>query len=376
MIIHTHEPQEAMKILNDNNVSFKIWEKKPYKDNYKDFHWYDLPSFNHDETLLNTTYLKVNNPPDNIFELFNQKKKNLSYIHYKKQDSKYKNYEYRITHEINPEYPIYVISKGRWEKRLTIDTLEEMNCPYKLVIEPQEYDNYVKYVNPDNILILPDEYLNKNQGGIPARNFCWEHSLKNNHKKHWILDDNIKGFFRWNYNVKKQVKSGVVFKVIEDYVNRFDNIGMCAMAYDYDIPAIHIERSMIVYNTKNYSCILIDNSMNLRWEGKYNEDVDLTIRVLKSGLCTVLFNNFLCGKQATGMKGGNNEIYEGCTHQGFQKKFDELYNKHPDCVKLTIKHKDKRPHHRVDYKSISKNLPHLKEEILNKKPNEYNMLFS
>ena len=43
---------------------------------------------------------------------------------------------------MNPEYPIYIISKGRWKNRLTARSLEKMNVPYKIVIEPQEFDNY------------------------------------------------------------------------------------------------------------------------------------------------------------------------------------------------------------------------------------------
>lgn len=381
MIIHTHAPEEVFDILNNNDIPYKRKIKKPYKTHYEDFHWYGLPEFNDDPNLLKTTYIEVHNKyKEDIFRLLNQKPSKVSYVHYKKEEQKYKNYRYEITHEINPRYPIYVISKGRYEKRLTVDTLTEMNCPYKIVIEPQEYEQYAKHIPKENILVLPDEYLNKNQGGIPARNFCWEHSKQNGYRKHWILDDNIKGFYRWNYNVKLPVKSGVVFKVIEDYVKRFSNIGMAAMAYNFDIPAIHIERSMIVNNTKNYSCILINNNLMDkyvgRWEGKYNEDVDITIRTLKAGYCTVLLNNFLCGKQATGMKGGNNTIYEGCSHEGFLKKFQELQDKHPDCVKMMIKHKDKRPHHTVNYKSIAKVEPKLREKYITykEKPNNYNMV--
>lgn len=43
-----------------------------------------------------------------------------------------------------PKYPIYVISKGRWESRLTAKSLEEINCPYRIVIEPQEFKEYSK----------------------------------------------------------------------------------------------------------------------------------------------------------------------------------------------------------------------------------------
>jgi len=38
---------------------------------------------------------------------------------------------------------------------------------------------------------------------------------------------------------------------------------------------------------------------------------DLSLRILKTGFPTMLFNCFLCGKQTTlSVKGGNEEIYK------------------------------------------------------------------
>ena len=56
---------------------------------------------------------------------------------------------------MNPRYPVYIISKGRWESRLTSKALEEMNVPYHIVIEPQEYDQYAAVVDPAKIFVLP-----------------------------------------------------------------------------------------------------------------------------------------------------------------------------------------------------------------------------
>jgi hypothetical protein len=36
-----------------------------------------------------------------------------------------------------PRYPIYIISKGRYDSRYTSRTLEYMNVPYYIVVEPQ-----------------------------------------------------------------------------------------------------------------------------------------------------------------------------------------------------------------------------------------------
>ena len=33
---------------------------------------------------------------------------------------------------MNPKYPVYIISKGRWERRLTSKALEKMDVPYRI----------------------------------------------------------------------------------------------------------------------------------------------------------------------------------------------------------------------------------------------------
>ena len=38
----------------------------------------------------------------------------------------------------NPKYPIYIISKGRWESRMTQRTMEDIGVPYRIVIEDAE----------------------------------------------------------------------------------------------------------------------------------------------------------------------------------------------------------------------------------------------
>ena len=42
----------------------------------------------------------------------------------------------------NPKYPIYIVSKTRWESRLTSKALEEMKVPYFIVVEEFQYQEY------------------------------------------------------------------------------------------------------------------------------------------------------------------------------------------------------------------------------------------
>ena len=112
---------------------------------------------------------------------------------------------------MNPIYPVYIISKGRWKTRLTAKTLEYMKMPYSIVVEPQEYKQYAEVIDPIKIHVLP--FSNLGQGSIPARNWVWEHSISIGAKRHWILDDNIIYFCRLNKNLKIRVSDGTIFRI-------------------------------------------------------------------------------------------------------------------------------------------------------------------
>jgi len=266
---------------------------------------------------------------------------------------------------MNPKYPVYVISKNRSDRLLTIRELELMQVPYSLVIEPQEYNQYAEKINKSKIIVLP--FGNLNQGSIPARNFVWEHSISKGHERHWILDDNIEGFHRLNHNMKPKVTSGTIFKCAEDFTERYTNVALSGFNY-YSFCKTTDKVPPYYLNTRIYSCILIDNKIPYRWRGIYNEDTDLSIRVLKDGLCTILFNAFLAGKVTTmRMKGGNtDELYK---NDGRKKMALSLQEQHPDIVKVVWKFN--RWHHQVDYskfkanKLIRKPLLNLSNEVNN-----------
>ena len=266
------------------------------------------------------------------------------------------------------KYPIYVISKGRWESRLTSKALERMKAEYRIVVEPQEYDNYAKYIDKEKILVLP--FSNLGQGSIPARNWVWEHAISEKSKKHWILDDNIYDFYRLNKNKRHIVQTPVIFRCCEDFTERYENVSISGMNYRFFVVATEKYPPFYV-NTRVYSCILIDNSIKHRWRGRYNEDTDLCLRILKDGFCTILFNAFLIEKAATmRLKGGNtDELYAG---DGRLKMAQSLQEQHPDICTITWKFN--RWQHQVNYDVFKKNkLIRIKDLKLRNIINNYGM---
>ena len=210
---------------------------------------------------------------------------------------------------MNPQYPIYIISKNRWKTPLTAISLDEMRVPYRIAVEESEYDNYSSVIDRSKILVLPFSDLKK--GSIPARNWVWDHSISIGAKKHWIIDDNIYDFYRLNRNAKNIVQTGAIFQAAEDFVDRYENVMISG--FNYCKFCIASEKyPPYLFNTRIYSTILIDNRLDLRWRGTYNEDTDLSIRCLKLGYCTLQFNAFLSEKATTmRLKGGNTDsIYK------------------------------------------------------------------
>jgi len=206
------------------------------------------------------------------------------------------------------KYPIYVISKDRHDCCYTADFLIKDKVPFKLVIEPHQFDLYVKKYDKKYILCLPFKDLGL--GSIPARNWVWDHSIKTGAERHWILDDNIRYIMRTYKGKRIRCSSIPAFKSLEDFTDRYENIAISGLNYSMFVIGAN---KPFYHNVHVYSFMCIKNNIKQRWRGRYNEDTDLCLQVLAGGLCTILLNVFCCNKIRTGMmKGGNaTSLYKG-----------------------------------------------------------------
>jgi hypothetical protein len=252
--------------------------------------------------------------------------------------------------------PIYVVSKGRWESRLTNKALASMGIDHFVVVEEAEREAYEANLERATVLVLDPAYkneydcfddlgLSKSTGPGPARNFAWDHSISLGAPYHWVMDDNISGFYRLNYNLKTPVSTPAIFEAMQSFVERYSNLEMAGPNY-FMFASRKSRMPAYVLNTRIYSCNLIRNDIPYRWRGRYNEDTDLSLRILKGGGCTVQFNAFLQYKMPTQtLKGGNTaEFYE---NEGTLPKSKMLERMHPDVASVTFRFN--RWHHYVDY---------------------------
>jgi hypothetical protein len=283
---------------------------------------------------------------------------------------------------IKNKYPIYVISLGRWEKRLTQRYLEWSGLDYYVVVEPREYDKYAEHIPRDKLLVCPEDYsITRKIGSIPVRNFVWQHSIKNGDTHHWILDDNIRYYARFYNSQKVVIKGGLAFRVVEDYVDRFKNVKMAGHNYSMFVVTSNTTLRPITFNSRVYSSILLsndlltDNILDEGWRGTYNEDTDLSLRVLYKGFPTFLFNSFCANKVCTmeSQTGGNTTtIYN--VQDGYLKKSQYLVDTYPEITKLVYKFR--RMHHYVDYSGFKNLKLEYKEgvrETLKEESNNYDL---
>ena len=261
----------------------------------------------------------------------------------------------------HPNSPIFIPSKGRAHSRLTMKALDRMGVEYRVVVEEKEYALYREHIVDERLVVLDPKYQDqydtcddlddgKSKGSGPARNFIWDLSVSEGHEWHWIMDDNIRLFARFNRNLKVPCGSGAVFLAMEEFCLRYTNVAMAGPNYWMFIPRKRTKQPFTL-NTRIYSCNLIRNDVPYRWRGRFNEDTDLSLRMLKDGWCTILFNAFIQDKMTTqSMAGGNTEALYA---EGTVRKSNMIVRLHPDIAKLTRRFG--RCHHLVDYRSFKAN---------------------
>jgi len=297
-----------------------------------------------------------------------------------------------------PQYPMYIISKNRAYYGTTYKAFDKLKIKYYVVVEKNEYASYKHKIEKKGfgkVLILDEKFKEdydvfsdlgqkgdeKITGPGAARNFCWEHSIKNGFKWHWVFDDNVDSFYRLNKNRRITVSDGTIFRVMEIFSDRYENVAIAGpnyLSYAPDRKAL----APYILNWRVYSMLLIRNDIPYRWRGRYNEDTDLSIRALNDGWVTIQFNAFLGNKATTQtMKGGNtSEFYhkEGKIDKasfyakgGTYNKSKMLVDMHPNICKMIMAYG--RWHHKCDYSGFKTKLKLKPGIVINKGINNYGM---
>jgi hypothetical protein len=242
--------------------------------------------------------------------------------------------------------PVYIISKGRFEKTYTADIFLAEDIPFFMVVEPQEYDLYKSKIPEKYLIRLP--FSNLGLGSYPARNYCWEDSIKRGYNSHFLFDDNILFFMTWLNNKRVKAKAKDCLKIAEDLFIKYSNIGI--VGFEEPNFVVRFPNKPFKINCHVYSAMLINNNIPYRWRLKYNEDVDLNLQILHNKLCTISLIWYMANKNTTTVKqkGGNqSELYQGNSPLKKQLKSKSLEMIWPKYVKTVIRYG--RPHHYINW---------------------------
>lgn len=264
--------------------------------------------------------------------------------------------------KIAPRYPIYVPSKDRFENCLTAKFMIADGVDFRLVVEPQQREEYVSRFGADRVLVLP--FSNLGLGSIPARNWIWEHAKAAGAERHWTIDDNCYRIRRFYRGHRIPCAAGPALASVEDFTDRYENIGISGLNYQFfGVPGM----PPFYLNQHVYSCMLIGNDLPFRWRGRYNEDTDLCLQVLSAGLCTVLVNVFLIHKVATmTMKGGNmTDLYQGDGRLTMARDLERAW---PGVVTTTRKFKRSQHHVREQWRLFDTPLKRREDVDFSKLP--------
>ncbi len=352
-------------------------------------HWQNMPSFNPIDVRdcyhsIEIKFTDVQSKVDffnNLGIVVTNKTKSIRIPNRKHDNSRVRVKSF--SENSSPRYPIYIPSKGRWNIRLTSDTLINMGIKHYMVVEEGQLEEYKKVCDPEwvTILVIPQRFFDNyetcddrgttmSKGPGPARNFAWWHSIELGYKRHWVMDDNIRNFYRSIGLRRLIVSDGAIFRAMEDHAEQYENVAMSGPNYLFFAkPETHL--SPFVQNTRIYSCNLILNSIPHRWRGRWNEDTILSLDILKDGWCTIQYNAFLSGKIKTQtLPGGNtSEFY---AKHGTKLKSEMLASVHPDVSKEVMRYG--RDHHYVNYTPFKSNRLIRAADVTNiPTDNEYGM---
>jgi len=227
-------------------------------------------------------------------------------------------------------YTVYIPSKGRASSHSTYDLCRAENIPCKIVVEPQDYEQYVETVPHTHILTL-----DKNDQGIQyARSWIKRYSNNEGESYHWQMDDDMKYFTMRMDDKNKKVNLVNSMSIIESVFSLFENVavgGMTSNAFAFSKP------HPVKLNQLGYGCSIINNDFEQEWRDKTVEDWDYTLNALEAGMCTIAFSHINFQTPSSGTNKGGNNLTDWATiekRKEFYDYFASLWPKNFRVVEL------------------------------------------
>lgn len=225
---------------------------------------------------------------------------------------------------VNPKYPIYIPSKGRADKQLTVKLLLANGITNFFVIVEAGHDavEYTRTIGNKHVLVLKES--NYGTSSV-ARNYAIEHSKRVGFAKHWQLDDDISKIYGHKKGKVTNVNVGEILREVE----RLDK------EHKSNITGVNTSASFLSQTKKEFnengsltSLYLITND-KFRFRGTMLVDMDYQLQLLRAGLQTLRCNNFaFVFKSPLKAKGGYYDIYSNDKKR--TQALSEFFKNNPD----------------------------------------------
>ncbi len=300
---------------------------------------FDIMDFNNDQckqyTLYNIFVVCHRDNKQKIYEITTSISNNnfvRNFDHRSSIELDQKKSEYGHWETINQKdikYPICILTYKRANQYgKTHLTLCRSKIKHYLFVEPCEFDDYDKWVNKEYAIIIkcPRNFHEDNMGSSVVRNYILQWAFDHEYKRVWMLDDNISRYKRFYQGVKREILGNSIYTTIEDYVERYDNVGIASHNFNPFIME-NKKTNCLCHNTKCYSSMLIPTFHDIRFRYKHQEDNLISFEYINKGYATLSFNHILYDKDTSGLnKGGNHEtiykVKKGTDGDGYRERYE------------------------------------------------------
>lgn len=217
--------------------------------------------------------------------------------------------------------PIYIASKGRADKCLTAQMLQDDGVGFFLVVEPQDADKYSRAFPRVILIVLPQD----NWGISFARNQILNHAHRGISDWVWMLDDDIKRFYHVKGDKCLPCPSHEALNRSEEVLKGVQNLAVGAM--EYQQYAWSAKKNLAMNSYCDVAVFInLERTAALRYRDKCKEDRDLVLQTLSLGYDSARATRYAFSVPKNGSnKGGLHDAYANGLETEWSKNMVKMW---------------------------------------------------
>jgi hypothetical protein len=241
--------------------------------------------------------------------------------------------------------PILVTSKGRPEA----ETLKTLGCgalEVAVVVEPQEERQYREAIQANGWRAITVSLPQSGRGLSYARDFALQRMRAERRDFFWMLDDDIKAFYRTRNGKTEKIDAATALREAEGRLLAEPNLGIGSL--EYQQYAWNAKAGQTARNSYCDVAVLINANVtaNYRPMLRLKVDRDFTLQVLSSGRSTIRLRDLSFSVPKNGSnKGGLHDEYG----QGIEESMSRLLEKLWPSIVRYHKKPNGRPDAKIDW---------------------------